>query len=614
VSCGEDVRRAGQVGQVGRRVGQAGRVRRGFSRAAAAVVAFGICAACNRAPAPAAAKSAPAFAAMVDEYLDQFAARNPSIAAGNGIHTHDGTLEDFSAPAIAAQVRWLREFRGRLDALDPAPLTADERVDRRILQGIVDGWLLDLDTVKTWTRNPMIYASAISSGVHNLMTMESSPAEARARQAAAKLAAVPALLASARENLKNPPRVFVGRAIVMFRGVADLLEHDLPLAFSSVADTSVKGDLSAAAARARAAIDEYVTELESKVLPGATGAWAVGTANVEARYRAEELIDTPAAQMLAIGERELKKLQADFEATAARLTASRPGRSTLEVWRQVLQDHPKRGGLVAAAQTTVDELFAFIREKQLVNLPEGEKVVVAAAPAYDLGIASRHSSPPLEAHPVKSYYYVTDAQADWPAARQDAWLQKFNYPTLADISAHEVAPGHYVHSLFMRRTPGKIRRIWIGLNPFPQPSSGQDGWAHYGEQLVSDEGFKRDDPRYRLAQTSEALTRICRLISGLRLHGGEWTIDQAAEFFEREAHLPEPAARQEAVRGTYDPTYGGYFLGKVAAFKLRADYAAARGSSFNLREFHERVMTNGIAPWWAHRELLMPGDTRPVIE
>jgi len=187
-------------------------------------------------------------------------------------------------------------------------------------------------------------------------------------------------------------------------------------------------------------------------------------------------------------------------------------------------------------------------------------------------------------------------------------------PALADISAHEVAPGHYVHSLFMRRTPGKIRRIWIGLNPFPQPSSGQDGWAHYAEQLVSDEGFKRDDPRYRLAQTSEALTRVCRLIVGLRLHRGEWTIDRSAQFFEREAHLPPPAARQEAVRGTYDPTYGGYFLGKMAAMKLRRDYQAARGSAFDLREFHHRVMTNGIAPWWAHRQLLLPGDTRPVIE
>ena len=554
------------------------------------------------------------FSTFVDDYLDQFARRHPSIAAGNGLHQHDDLIEDVSPASIAGEIEWLRSVRRALDAMDPSPLSADERVDRRILQGIVDGWLLDLETARTWTRNPMIYASAVSDGVHNLMRMESSPAESRMRQATAKLRLVPRLLASARENIQRPPRVFVERAIVMFRGAEDMLAHDLPAAFSGAGDAALQTSLTSAADTARREIDAYATELETKVLPTATDAFATGTAYVEARYRAEELIDTPADGLLAIGERELKKAQTDFDATAARVDPSRPGRSPAEVWRDVLADHPKRGELVAASQKTVDELFAFIRERRLVDLPEGERVVVAAAPPYDLGLASMHSSPPLEPHPVKSYYYVTDAQADWPPERQDAWLQKFNVATLADITAHEVAPGHYVHSLFMRRTPGKIRRIWIGLNPFPQPSSGQDGWAHYAEQLVSDEGFRKDDPRYRLAQIGEALTRICRMIAGLRLHSGAWTIDQAAQFFERDAHLPGPAARQEAVRGTYDPTYGGYFLGKLAALQLRRDYAAARGGRFNLREFHERVMTNGIAPWWAHRQLLLPGDTRPVVE
>jgi uncharacterized protein (DUF885 family) len=215
---------------------------------------------------------------------------------------------------------------------------------------------------------------------------------------------------------------------------------------------------------------------------------------------------------------------------------------------------------------------------------------------------------------VKSYYYITDAQERWPAAQQNEWLKKFNASTLAVITSHEVMPGHYVHSVFMRQTPGKIRRIWIGLNPFPQPSSGQDGWAHYAEQMMVDEGFRASDPRYEMAQISESLTRICRLISGIRLHTGEWTVDQAAAFFEEKAHLPGPAARQEAERGTYDPTYGGYFLGKLAAFKLRADYKTAKGAAFDLRAFNELVMKNGIAPWWAHRQLLLPGDTSPVLQ
>jgi uncharacterized protein (DUF885 family) len=557
-------------------------------------------------------KAAPTpFARWVDAYLDRFARNHPSIAAGNGIHAHDDQLENFSAASIAEEVAWLRSERRDLDAFDAAQLTPDERVDRRILQGVIDGWLLDLDTVRTWRRNPMIYAAAISDGVHNLMTMESSPAADRVRQAVAKLGGVPALIAAARANITSPPRVFVERAAVMFHGVSDLLNHDLPLAFADVADAPLKERLAAASDAARREIEAYTGELEASILRTATDRFATGTANVEARYRAEELIDVPAPALLAIGERELKTTQAEFAAAARRVAPDRP---PLDVWRDVLADHPKRGEVVAAAQKTVDQLFAFIRARRLVDLPPGERVVVAAAPAYDLGLASMHSSPPLEPRPVKSYYYITDAQPDWPADRQNLWLQKFNYATLADITAHEVAPGHYVHSLFMRRTPGKIRRIWIGLNPFPQPSSGQDGWAHYAEQLISDEGFERDDPRYRLAQTSEALTRICRLIAGLRLHSGEWTIDQAAALFEREAHLPAPAARQEAVRGTYDPTYGGYFLGKMAAFKLRRDYEKAQGARFNLREFHERVMTNGIAPWWAHRQLLLPGDTQPVVE
>ena len=551
------------------------------------------------------------FAVIVDGYLDRFAAYHPSIAAGNGLHGHDGELEDFSASAIAAEVKWLRATRQTLGAADVARLTPDERVDHRILQGIIDGWLLDLDTVRTWTHNPMIYATAVSDGVHDLMTMESSPAPARMRQVVTKLRGVPALLSAARTNIRQPPRVFVERAAIMFRGVADLLNRDLGLAFAEVKDRGLQAALRSAADAARVAVAQYATELETTTLQTATGSYAIGTANVEARYRAEELIDAPAATLLAIGERELKKAQAEFTAVAAQVDPKRPA---LDVWRDVLNNHPRRGEVAPAAQKIVDELFAFIRERRLVDLPQGERVIVAAAPAYDLGLASMHSSPPLEPRPVTSFYYITDAQAGWPADRQDAWLQKFNYATLADISAHEVAPGHYVHSLFMRRTPGKIRRIWIGLNPFPQPSSGQDGWAHYAEQLVADEGFRRDDPRYRLAQTSEALTRICRLIAGLRLHSGEWSIDRAAQLFEAEAHLPTPAARQEATRGTYDPTYGGYFLGKMAALKLRRDVAAARGQAFNLREFHERVMANGIAPWWAHRQLLLPGDRGAVVD
>jgi len=260
------------------------------------------------------APASSSFTALVDEYLDQFARRHPSIAAGNGLHGHDDALEDFSARAIAAEATWLRAYRSRLEALDPAPLSADERVDRRILLGVVDGWLLDLDTVRTWTRNPMIYASAITDGVHNLMTMESAPAAQRMAQASSKLRAVPRLIAAARENVRTPPRVFVERGIAMLRGASDLLGTHLPLAFAGVGDAALQARLRGAAATARRAIDAYATTLETDMLPRATTAahgYAIGAANVEARYRAEELIDLPAETLLAIGERELRKTEAE---------------------------------------------------------------------------------------------------------------------------------------------------------------------------------------------------------------------------------------------------------------------------------------------------------------
>jgi uncharacterized protein (DUF885 family) len=531
------------------------------------------------------------FATFVDRYLDQFGHFHPSIAAGNGLHAHDAELEDFSAQSIAREIEWLHGARRELDGFVDKDLTADERVDRKILQGIVDGWLLDLETVRTWQRNPMVYVSAISDGLHDLIAMESAPADVRLHNVTSKLHALPGLIAAEKANVKAPPAVFVQRAIAMLGGLEDLLSHDLALAFR---DAPMQD---AAASRAQVvAFREYL----QATLPAATGSYAVGVANVEARYRAEELIDLPASQLLAIGERELARTQQEFTQTAARIDAKRPA---LDVWRAVQDNHPAPGQVVPAARAVVDELFAFIEQHQLMRLPADHKIVVAPAPAYDLGLASMHSSPPLEPRPVQSYYYITDTDPSL-----------FNYATLADISAHEVAPGHFVHSLYMRKTPGKVRRIWIGLNPFPQPSSGQDGWAHYAEQMVSEQGFEANDPRYRLAMLAESLNRLCRLIAGINLHSGQWTVEQAGEFFQREAHLPKAAANREAVRGTYDPTYGGYALGKLAAYKLRRDYQKARGSSFDLREFHERVMTDGIAPWWAHRQLLLPGDKGAVLE
>ncbi|MEY4855308.1 MAG: hypothetical protein RLZZ97_138 [Gemmatimonadota bacterium] len=578
--------------------------------AALALLALGT--AC--APAEQATDSVPAtagFAPFVDRYLDGFARRHPSIAAGNGLHNHDDRLDDFSAPAIAAEIATLKTAAAELAAFSDSSLTPDERVDKRILAGVIDGWLLEQETLESWKRNPMTYASALSDGVHNLMTMENEAAPVRMRRIIAKLAGVPALLQAARTNIVNPPRIFAERGLGMMRGASTMLTTDLPVAFVTAKGTPLMDSLLSAATVAAKAIDAYTADFEKTVLPTANGEWKIGGDAVARRYRAEELIDVPLVDLAALGERELTSAQERFRNAARRLA---PGVDPQTTWLTIRRHHPKRGEVVAAAQAVVDSLTRFIATKNLAVVPNGERVMVKPAQPFSLGFASMHASPPLEKTPVQSYYYITDADSLDAPAQQEAWLERFNFASLAITSAHEAMPGHWLHSVHMRDTPGKIRRIWIGLNPFPQPSSGQDGWAHYAEELVVEQGFMNGDPRYELAQLSDALTRICRLLSGIRLHTGEWTLAQAQACFEQQAYVAAPAAKREAERGTYDPTYGGYFLGKRGMLTLRRDVKAAQGDKFSLREFHERVMKNGIAPIWAHRQLLLPGDTSRVIQ
>ena len=577
-----------------------------------ALVAAIVVAACCVAPTTLSQAQRPAragnyhasFARFVDRYLDDFARRHPSIAAGNGIHTHDDILEDFSARAIAREVAALKRDRTELTRFDEERLNANERVDRHILLGIIDGWLLEQETLANWRRNPMVYASALTDGVHNLMTVESDPAPVRMRHIIAKLRHVPTLLRSARTNVHNPPRLFAERGAAFMHGASGMLGRDLEMAFASDPNRALRDSLRAAGQVAGALIDGYATWLERDVMPRATGDYAIGGAAVARRYRAEELIDTPLDSLTALGERELRHEQAAFRSSAERVA---PGVDPQVTWLAIRRDHPAMGDVVRATSVVVDSLTAFVERRHLASRPAGERVVVRPAPAFDLGFASMHARPPLESPAVQSVFYITDATPDMTPAQRDAWLERFNYASLSNTAAHEAMPGHWLHSIYMRRTPGKVRRIWVGLNPFPQPSSGQDGWAHYAEQMVLDEGFGGDDPKLRMAQSSDALTRICRLLSGIRLHTRRWTLADAQRCFEKEAYVPTSAARREAERGTYDPTYGGYFLGKRGIIALREDSKRAMGASFDLRAFHEKLMSSGIAPVWGYRELMGMG-------
>jgi uncharacterized protein (DUF885 family) len=216
---------------------------------------------------------------------------------------------------------------------------------------------------------------------------------------------------------------------------------------------------------------------------------------------------------------------------------------------------------------------------------------------------------PFETKPSRAYYYLTDVDRSWSPERQEEHLRDFNFPTLWNISIHEVYPGHFLHYQHLRRVDSKVRK-----STFFAPASVVEGWAHYCEQMMMEAGFRRDDPTIKLGQLAEALVRLARFVVSIRLHCEDMSVEQGMRFFRDEAFLEEATARREAERGTFDPTYLVYTVGKLMLLKLRQDYKAQQGKAFNLRSFHDTLLAQGTAPFWLHRQLMLGDDGGDLIE
>ena len=304
--------------------------------------------------------------------------------------------------------------------------------------------------------------------------------------------------------------------------------------------------------------------------------------------------------------RELRATQEEFRRVASRLNGGDP----LAAWAKAKQDHPLPGQLVPVAQEQLAELIQFINRQRIVTIPEGAPVAVAPTPRfYRWTFASMWTPGPFESRPLRAFYYITDVEPSWPADKQDEHLRDFNYGALWSISIHEVFPGHFLHYQHLRQVESKLRKsILFSSTAFVE------GWAHYCEQMMIDEGFRRNDTAVRMGQLAEALIRLCRFVVGIRLHCEDMSVEQGVRFFRDEAFLEEPGARREAERGTFDPSYILYSVGKLMVLKLREDYKAHAGAAFSLRAFHDTLLANGTVPLWLHRALLLGDGNGEMIE
>jgi len=545
------------------------------------------------------------FPHFVDDLLGYLHETHPTYATLDGVHAHDDLLEDLSRHAIDSEARALAGYLRRLDEIAQDGLTPVERVEHRMLTSNLQGRMFDLEVVRPWERNPQFYSDLIASSLAGQTLFSHAPVAERARRVLSKLRQTPRLIQAARDNVKEPPGIFIKVGIETMKGALKFIDDELPRAFADLDDMHLLGDLADAQTEASHAVGGFVQELEA-MGPKARASFRLGRDRFEQKLRLEEGVALPVDRLLAIAMRELRATQEAFRSLAGRVNGGDP----LEAWAKTRSQHPAPGQLVTVGREQLDELIAFLERQSIVTIPRGEEITVAPTPDfYRWSFASMSTPGPFEAKPSRAYYYLTDVDPSWTADRQEEHLRDYNYPALWSISIHEVFPGHFLHYQHLRRVESKARKSIMF-----SPASFVEGWAHYCEQMMIEAGFGRRDYGIQLGQLAEALIRLARFVVCIRLHAEDLSVEQGVRFFREEAFMEEASARREAERGTFDPTYLVYSIGKLMLLKLRQDVKQKQGKSFSLRAFHDALLSNGTAPFWLHRQLMLGADTGDALE
>jgi Bacterial protein of unknown function (DUF885) len=498
-----------------------------------------------------------------------------------GRHEYDGRVEDLSPDGVRAALARLGgpapegsgEPQGGApvhrehDPHDEAQLAAFERLAR-----------LELGELELHRANPLYHIAALDVSSYD---REYAPAAERAEARRRHLAAWPDAVDAAVEALDRVPAPVAGSLLAAAKGLTADLDPSDPVV-----------------ERALAAHGRLVAHLEAAAKDGPPDA-ALGRGPLERLLGTGEAMEVDLGRLEERADAERDRLRALLDEACGRLA---PGRPTAEVVDGLLTDHPDAGGVLDEAQDMTAESIAFTLDHDLVPGLDGECLVAPAPPSRRWALAMMSWAAPYEPD-APSRYYISPPDPAWPAEEQDDWLKVFSRTTLPAITVHEVAPGHFAHGRRLRRLSSDVRRTLHSL-------AFVEGWAHYGEEVCLEEGFRADDPRFAAGIALEALQRVTRLAVSIGTHAGSMTVEDGAARFEADAFCYGPAGRAEAARATFDPTYGRYTWGKLEILRLRDQARAAWGSGFTLSRFHDALLRLGSPPLG-----LMPAaleDARPA--
>ena len=564
------------------------------------------CSASSPAPASAAAAATP-FQTFADRYFSALYVTAPTQGTAAGLHQYDARLEELSAGAFRDRADTLHRQLARLDSLRHGTLSADDRIDAAMIDGAIRSELLEIETIQSWRHNPMLYVGLPGSAIDGLMKRNFAPPAERLRSATARLRRVPAVLEEMRANIVDPPKEFTDLAVRMASGSVGFFREAVASWGRDAAggDAVLLREFVAANDSAAAAMQSAAEWLRADLLPRSKGRYAIGAEVFAAKLRYEEMIDLPLDTLLAIGEANLKK---DYDAAVAVAREIDSSKTPAQVMATLADQHPTAADLIPFVRSSLESARQFLIDRHIVTVPSEVRPIVMETPPYARsgGFASMDTPGAYESKATEAFYYVTPPEKDWDAKHVEEHLRLFNRPVTALITVHEAFPGHFLQFIYAKRFPTKTRKL-LGA------ASNAEGWAHYGEQMMIDEGFGGGDPKLRLAQLSEALVRDCRYVVGIRLHTRNMSVEDGAKCFTEKAFQEPANAYEEARRGAYDPTYLYYTVGKLEIFKLREDYRRAKGSAYTLQGFHDAFVQQGPLPLKLMREVLLPGDRRPTL-
>jgi len=555
-----------------------------------------------------------AWDALADTYFDEVYFKfQPTTGTWAGFHQYDPLLEDYSRAGVERVIAALHAFEKRIESFNPDGLNETEAADRQIVLSNIRGTLLELETIRPWEKDPDSYSSGVTVAAYTIMSRQFAPADDRLRSVIAREQAMPAVFAAARANLKNPPRIYTEIALEQLPGDIEFFQTALPQAFSGAKDPGVMAEFEKSNAAVIAAMQSYASWLKSDLLPRSHGDFRIGAETYSKKLLYDEMVDIPLDRLLEIGRADLRKNQQEFNRMAREVE---PGKNPRQVLAELAADHPAPERLLQTFRDTLDGLVSFIRERHIATIPSDIRPIVQETPPFERAttFASMDSPGPFEQVAKEAYFNVTVPDPKDPPQKVEGLMAQFNYQTIASTAIHETYPGHYLQYLWLPGTATKVRKIlWANSN--------EEGWAHYCEQMMLDEGYGQpsagsSDARraklMRLGQLQDALLRDARFVVGIEMHRGRMTFDQAVEFFAREGYQTSEVGLVEAKRGTGDPTYLYYTLGKLEILKLRADVQKKQGAAFSLEKFHDDLMRQGRVPLKIVRKAML-GDDSPVL-